>query len=129
MTSGRLDQLLADFEQVLARLDEALAAGSAPFARDSSILHFELCFEVAWKSARAFALTQGLRPAGPRDSFAALVTLGLQLDEQVLAGILRARNDAVHLYHLALADALRARLPGFAQEFRRLFEAIRQRGK
>lgn len=119
MASDRLNLLLTDFERVLVRLDEALAAGSAPFARDSSILHFELCFEVAWKSARALALSQGLRPAGPRDSFSSLITLGLELDEQVLAGMLR-RNDAVHLYHEALAEALRSKLPGFLLEFRRI---------
>ena len=127
MASDRLNLLLTDFERVLARLDEALAAGSAPFARDSSILHFELCFEVAWKSARALALIQGLRPAGPRDSFSSLITLGLELDEQVLASMLRARNDAVHLYHEALAEALRAKLPGFLLEFRRIAAQIRQR--
>ena len=62
---------------------------------------------------------------GPRESFAALVTLGLAHDEQVLTQILRARNDAVHIYRLPLADALRVTLPAFSVEFRKLHDGIR----
>ena len=125
MPMDRLRLLLDDFSRVLERFEEALFAGSAPFACDSAILHFELCYEVAWKSSRAYAVTQGLQPAGPRESFAALVTLGLAHDEQVLTQILRARNDAVHIYRLPLADALRVTLPAFSVEFRKLHDGIR----
>ena len=43
MPMDRLRLLLDDFSRVLERFEEALLAGSAPFARDSAILHFELC--------------------------------------------------------------------------------------
>lgn len=117
--------MLDDYGRVLSGLDEALAAGAAPFARDSAILHFELCYEVAWKAARAYAASNGLQPSGPRESFTALVTLGIAHDEQVLTQILRARNDAVHIYRQPLANALWAALPAFAVEFRKLYDSLR----
>lgn len=125
MSRDRLHQLLDDFLRVLRGLEEAIAAGSTPFARDSAILHFELCYEVAWKSARAYSVTQGLQPSGPRESFAALVTLGVAHNEQVLARFVRARNDAVHIYRQPLAMALHAELPEFATEFRKMYETLR----
>ncbi len=94
---------------------------------DSAVLHFELCLEVAWKSARAYALTQGLQPAGPRDSLSALITLGVHADEQVLAHMLRARNDAVYIYRMALAAALRKQLPGFAKELAGIYRELSAR--
>ena len=67
----------------------------------------------------------GIAARRSRESFAALVTLGLAHDEQVLSQILRARNDAVHIYRLPLADALRVTLPTFSAEFRKLHDGIR----
>ena len=117
------DSAQADLQRIVARWAEAMAAwqaGGHDRDRDSAILRFELAYEVAWKLLQRLARRQGLESAGPRQSFAHAFQLGWIEDETVWFDILQARNQAVHVYREASANALAAELPRYLAAFERL---------
>ena len=116
---------LADFDRILVRLREALVLPVDSVVRDSAILRFELAFEVAWKTAQAFARVQGLDANSPRRAFEQAFRLGWVTDETLWIDLLEARNLATHVYREALADRLFAEIPRFLAGFEELQRALR----
>ncbi|MEN9813958.1 MAG: hypothetical protein RL479_2644 [Verrucomicrobiota bacterium] len=122
-----LPQQRADLIAIVGRWREALTAWQAQGSdrdRDSAILRFELAYEVAWKHLQALAREQGLASAGPRQAFENAFRLGWIDDEVIWRDVLTARNQAVHVYREAWAQALAERLPGLHAAFARLLERL-----
>ena len=46
----KFDALKKDYSQAVGRLGEVLAMNKTKVIRDSPILRFELCFDLAWKT-------------------------------------------------------------------------------
>ena len=122
-----LEQSRADFERIIARWAEALAASAKTGSdrdRDSAILRFELAYEVAWKLLQRMSRLQGLEAAGPRESFSQAFKLGWIEDETAWFDIITDRNLAVHVYREATATALAAELPRHLATFQRLLAKL-----
>ncbi|MBI2497144.1 MAG: nucleotidyltransferase substrate binding protein [Opitutae bacterium] len=122
-----LEQGRGDFERIVARWAEALAACAKTGSdrdRDSAILRFELAYEVAWKLLQRMARQQGLEAAGPRETFSQAFRLGWIEDETAWFDIITARNLAVHVYREASAAALAAELPRHLVAFQRLLAKL-----
>jgi nucleotidyltransferase substrate binding protein (TIGR01987 family) len=120
-------QQRADLTRVIGRWGEALTAWQAHGSdrdRDSAILRFELAYEVAWKHLQALAREQGFESVGPRQAFENAFRLGWIEDEVVWRDVLTARNQAVHVYREAWAQALAERLPVLQAAFVRLLERL-----
>ena len=120
-------QQRADLANVVGRWREALTAWQAAGSdrdRDSAILRFGLAYEVAWKHLQVLAREQGLESAGPRQAFENAFRLGWIEDEVIWRDVLTARNQAVHVYREAWAQALAERLPGLHVAFARLLERL-----
>lgn len=118
-----LERNRADFERIVARWAEALAAATKTGSdrdRDSAILRFELAYEVTWKLLQRMARLQGLDAAGPRETFSQAFKLGWIEDETAWFDIIAARNLAVHVYREASATALAAELPRHLATFQQL---------
>ncbi len=51
---SKFESLLEDFRKATGRLAEALAQEKNEFIRDSAIQRFEFCFDLSWKTLKAF---------------------------------------------------------------------------
>jgi nucleotidyltransferase substrate binding protein (TIGR01987 family) len=122
-----LHQQRTDLTSVVGRWREALAAWQKQGSdrdRDSAILRFELAYEVGWKHLQGLAREQGLESAGPRQAFENAFRLGWIEDEVIWREVLTARNQAIHVYREAWAQALAERLPMLHAAFARLLERL-----
>ena len=120
----RKDALTKDFEEILSRRGEVLAAPENDIVRDSAILRFELTFEVAWKLVQVLVREQGYAANSPRQAFQQAFAMGWITDEEVWADIIKARNTAVHVYRQEYAEALYQELPHYFNAFDELRNAI-----
>ena len=50
----KFDALKKDYSQAVRRLGEVLAMRKTKVIRDSAILRFELCFDLAWKTIKIY---------------------------------------------------------------------------
>lgn len=120
----RIKLLGADFARVVDALADALAHPSERFSRDSSLLHFNLCFEVSWKLIQAMAARDGVDVVSPRAAFGFALRAGWIVDEVTWDRIVRARNDTVHLYRASMAQSIYGELPQFLRAFEQLRAAL-----
>jgi len=119
--------MIKSTERALVTLDEVLAEPYSVFIRDASIQRFEYTFEAAWKLLKAHLLdVEGVICSSPKACFRQALPAGLLSEEEVLLALEMTddRNRTVHTYHEALADQIFARLAGYTDLMRHLFEEI-----
>ena len=122
-----LSDFVASAARALATLDEVLSEPYSVFIRDASIQRFEYTFEAVWKLLKEDLLdVEGVVCASPKACFRQALPAGLLSEEEVLVALEMTddRNRTVHTYHEGLADRIFARLHGYRDLMRRLFEAI-----
>jgi nucleotidyltransferase substrate binding protein (TIGR01987 family) len=119
----RGDALRQDFTTIVASWAKSLAQSKTEFTRDSAILRFELAYEVGWKLLQSVLREQGYEVNSPRQAFQRAFAMGWASDEEIWDDIIRARNNAVHIYREA-AEALFKNLKRFLQAFEQLLKAI-----
>src|SRR5206468_2182176 len=119
-------QRISDFKRAVARLAEALDAGTEnPLFIDASIQRFEFSFELAWKALQQVVRERvGSETAGPKPTLQRAHANGLIADESVWLAMLTDRNLSSHTYHEALARELRARLPRYLVELEKLASSL-----
>ena len=112
--------ILEDFQKAIARLQEVLELEKTPVNRDSAIKRFELCFDLSWKTIKAFAKEQGVECNSPRACFKQAFQLKLidNMDQWIV--LLEDRNLTAHMYSEDYADQVYKRLA----EHLRLFEDL-----
>ncbi len=115
---SRLHQLLHSFERAHGQLLRALAQPKDEFVRDAAIQRFEFTFELFWKTLQAYCRQQGLEAHSPRASLREAFRMYLLDDDPRYMAMLESRNLASHTYEEALAEALYALLPGYAEAMR-----------
>lgn len=120
------DERIDEFRRATARLDEALAAGAAnALFVDAAIQRFEFCVELAWKSLQVvLARDHGVEVASPKPALQQAYRLHLIDDEAMWLDMLRDRNLSSHTYRESLAQAIYARLPGYAALLKKLAAAL-----
>lgn len=118
-------RVLADFEQAVLRLADALAQPEDEFLRDASIQRFEFCFELAWKSVQTVAREFGQEAPSPRAALGIALRNGWVSDEAAWLDMLDARNRTSYTYREATAREVYGELPAFLGHLRRLSEELR----
>lgn len=114
-----------DFEKSIKRLDEVLKLKKTGIIRDSAIKRFELCFDLAWKSSKAYAKSKGVECYSPKDCFKEAFQLKLiDYDEQWL-DMLNDRNLTTHLYKEEQADKVYSKLANYLKMFKRLLSKLK----
>jgi nucleotidyltransferase substrate binding protein (TIGR01987 family) len=106
---------LEEYGKAVRELEDAL--GSAPSTRleqAGCIQYFEFCFELAWKTIKAFAEPQGMSDiVSPRDCLKAAFALHWIDDEAVWLEMLESRNKMSHTYDSKSALVVYDRLGSF----------------
>jgi nucleotidyltransferase substrate binding protein (TIGR01987 family) len=126
----KTDSLRLDFEQAIARLDEALQLPKDAIVRDSAIQRFEIAFELCWKFLKAYLEeTHNSLCTSPQTCFRAAFGQGLVDDTPFWIDLARLRNYTVHTYEESLAEYVFERLPEASKRFedvlRRCEEKVR----
>ena len=114
-----------DFLAALTRLEEILREEKTDIIRDSAIKRFELVFDLAWKTLKAFLEEEhNLSCVSPRMCFRDAFRVGLIAHDEYWIRMPSARNYTVHVYKQALADKIYAELPRALAAFRQLADAF-----
>lgn len=125
---SRAEALTSDFAAIVESWGKSLAQPKTEFTRDSSILRFELAYEVGWKLLPTLLREQGYEANSPRQAFQRAFATGWIRNEEIWDDIIRARNKAVHVYREVEAEALFKQLAQFHDAFQQLVKAIPQTG-
>lgn len=90
-----LKQLVSAYK----RLKEAVDLGkSAPLAVDGTVQRFEFCFELSWKTIKAFLEDDGVLCSSPKNCLQEAFQRNIIVDEDGWLSLLEARNLTVHVY-------------------------------
>lgn len=113
-----------DFQKALRRLEEALSVEKTDTSRDSAIMRFQLCFDLAWKSVKAYAKNEGSECYSPRSCFKTAFQLGLIDYDQGWSDMIVDRNDIAHTYKEELAERIYGKLTGHLKLFKQLVDKL-----
>ena len=124
----KFKSLYEDFQSALGRFEEILKEPKNDIVRDSAIKRFELVFELAWKTIKAYLedYHNGMC-ISPRECFREAFRMGLIDYDKHWLDITSVRNYAVHSYKQALAEKIYADLPQALVMFKKLDQALKKR--
>ncbi len=114
--------ILADFEQALTRLEDALTLPAEnDLIKAGCIQYFEFCFELAWKSVKRMAASLGLPDClSPKGCLKQAFANGWIDSEENWLEMLDARNRMSHTYNSQEALTVYDSLRKFSPELRTL---------
>ncbi|MEK7541951.1 MAG: HI0074 family nucleotidyltransferase substrate-binding subunit [Patescibacteria group bacterium] len=115
-----------EFGEAVQHLDDALRQEKTEYMRDSSIKRFELAFDLAWKTMKAWLEEKGGVCASPLDCFRETYRIGLGEYTDAWRDIVKIRNKTVHTYDEDLAEEIYRKLPNIVEQLRKLHEAFAQ---
>ena len=100
-------KVLDDFEKAVGNLRDALSTpAETDLEKAGCIQYFEFCFELAWKSAQAFARELGFTDCNsPKACLKQAFSQHWLEDEVLWLEMLSARNRMAHTYNAA--DAMK----------------------
>jgi len=101
----KVDQLSSGVD----RLGEVIALDGIPadIKRDSTIQRFEFCYEMAWKTLKAFLEWEGTITTSPRETLRSAFSSGLLGSEvQLWERMLADRNVTSHTYNESVAQRI-----------------------
>lgn len=123
---NKLKSLQEDFEKALTRLEEVLKEKKSEIVRDSAIKRFELAFDLAWKTLKAFLEEQhNASCASPRNCFREAFRIGIIEYDDFWIELTSMRNYTVHAYSEALAEKIYVGLPRALEAFQKLNDALK----
>ena len=125
MNPSKFEIMQKEFEEAVQGLEEVLQKPKDEFMRDSAIKRFELAFDLAWKSTKAFSEKEGLSCTSPVSCFKEAYRQGLiGYDDIWIKGFVETRNKTVHTYDEKLAEEVYAALPNILESFRKLLKFL-----
>ncbi len=127
----RTRERLAVARKALATLAEVVGQPNpTKITRDAAIQRFEYTFEAVWKAGQSYSREiEGIETGSPKGAVRAALQTGLLREDDVRGALAMAddRNETVHTYNEALADAIYKRLAGHVQIMDRWLEAMEAR--
>lgn len=121
----KFDSVFEDFQNAASRLEQVLGEEKTDIVRDSAIQRFEIAFELAWKTAKAFLEEyHSTKCVSPQNCFREAFRVGLIDYDDEWIQLAKTRNLTVHIYKEELADKVYAQLPKALEKFRELVRKI-----
>ena len=116
---------MKEFDDARNRLEDVLREEKTEFIRDAAIKRFELVFDLAWKTIKAFLKEQGVSCASPMGCFREAYRQGILEYEDFWIEMVNIRNKTTHTYAAKLAEEVYAELPQTLIAFEKLAESLR----
>lgn len=124
----KFESIFEDYQKSVQRLHEVLRQEKNEFIRDSAIQRFEIVFELAWKTVKAFVeVYHNARCVSPQTCFKEAFRVGLIEYDNAWIELAKTRNLTVHTYKEKLAEQLYAELPGALEKLQELERKIKER--
>lgn len=125
---SKLQSLLEDLEKAVGNLAEVLAMSKNKIVRDSAIKRFELCYDLVWKTLKAYLEEyHDVRCASPYACFREAYNQGIiQEYDTFWFNLNKLRNETVHTYKEPLAEDAYAKLPKALEHFQQLYNKLNQ---
>jgi len=121
------EELFRKFEKALKKLKEVLEKEKSEIIRDSAIKRFEICFDLAWKTLKAYLSEyQKVECHSPKSCFK------LAYQEKIIdyndywLKIIDFRNQTAHTYNEDLVDKIYNELPKVFQYLKKLLEILKE---
>lgn len=122
---SKLDSILEDFKKAVLRLHEVLEQEKNDIMRDSAIKRFEIVFDLAWKTIKAYLEEKkGVVCASPKPCFKEAYKQSLIEYDNFWLELTDARNETVHVYNEDFAEKTYALLPKALIYFKELLENL-----
>lgn len=122
----KIELLLNDFQKALTQFDGALKEKTDDELKQAGcIQYFEFCFELAWKSVKAFFEYKGMLECNsPRDCMKLAFKSSLINNENIWIEMLEKRNIVTHTYNFETALNIYESLPGYLLEMKILLNNL-----
>jgi len=119
--------LLTDLDKALSQFENAVKESTTDEIKQAGcIQYFEFCFELAWKTLKAYAEFNGLLTCNsPRDCFKMAFKSGLINEELVWLEMIESRNLTLHTYDFDNSLKVYFKLPKFLEEFKVLLKNLK----
>jgi nucleotidyltransferase substrate binding protein (TIGR01987 family) len=122
---SKLESLIKNFDNALKRFEAILGEEKTDIVRDSAIKRFEIVFDLAWKTTKAFLEKEhNIVCASPRNCLKEAFRLGLIEYDDYWFTLIDDRNYTAHAYSEALADKIYSDLPQALVFFQKLAGVI-----
>lgn len=128
----RLKERLSTARKAIGTLEAVLREPKTPIVRDASIQRFEYSFEALWKATQLYLRDmESLEVGSSRAVLRASMQVGLLDAEQARIALRMAddRNLTVHTYNEDLAEAIYARILGYAPLMGQLVRTMQDRAE
>lgn len=101
----KFESVFEDFQNAVTRLEEVLGEEKTDIVRDSAIQRFEIVFELAWKTTKAFLEDyHSTKCVSPQSCFREAFRVGLIDYDDAWIQLAMTRNLTVHVYKEELAE-------------------------
>lgn len=123
----KLEHLTQQFGDAVEELDKVLKQEKNEFIRDSAIKRFEISFDLAWKTLKAYLEKEkGLVCHSPKDCFRQAYQVELIEYDDFWLEMTDKRNETVHAYDEKLANEIFEILPKTLKFFQQLLASIKK---
>lgn len=124
----RLRQRIVIARKALSTLEEVLEIHApSKIERDAAIQRFEYSFEAVWKAVKQYMLdVEGLDIGSPKGVIRSSMTVGLLSEEETTLALemVDDRNQTVHTYNEALAEAIFSRIHRYEKLMSRWIQGV-----
>ena len=121
----KLESLIEDYGSILKRFEEVLREEKTGIIRDSAIKRFEISFDLAWKTVKAYLEERhNVTCVSPKTCFREAFRVGLIDYDEVWTKLADDRNYTAHAYKEALAEKIYKELPEALAAFQKLLPAL-----
>lgn len=123
---AKFEFLLNDYQKAVAQFDGALKQKTDDELKQAGcIQYFEFCFELAWKTVKAFFEYKGMIDCNsPRDCMKLAFKSNLINNENIWIEMLEKRNITTHTYNFETALSIYESLPGYLSEMKILLNNL-----
>ncbi len=119
-----MEEILEDFNRAITALKDVLTVEKNKITRDSALLRFQLCFELAWKAIKIRARNEGVECFSPKSCFQTAFQINLVDYDENWLKMINDRNLIVHLYEEETADKIYSRLGSYLSLFEKLHSKL-----
>lgn len=128
---SKFESIFEDFKNAVMRFEEVLREPKTEFIRDSAVKRFEIVFELAWKTIKAFLEEEhDIFCVSSKNCLREAYKVGIVDYDEIWMGMVNKRNLTAHVYKEIVADKIYNELPSYLPLFQKLLSALKnQEGK
>lgn len=115
---------ISPLADIRVALMDAITTAKSDLEKSGAIKHFELCYELTWKTLKRILGHRGIETNSPKETFRVAAAERLIDNVEKWYTFVELRNMTVHVYKHELAEEVFAALPNFIKEFEKLYKLL-----